>query len=131
MTRQFFDWNEDNTARFVAMYGEGISFTLIAERIGNGLTGTAARKKASRLGLKGRYTTERKPMGPKPVRVAKPTPPKPVAPEAIGPIEDIADGCKFIADDPKRPGWRMCGHPGSPWCEYHAARVFEPRKVAA
>jgi len=128
MTKQFFDWNDANTNALVSLYLEGVSFSIIAERIGNGLTQTAARKKASRLGLKGHVTTTRRLMGP--IRTKKVPKPKPVEREAIGSIEDIGDGCKFIAGDPKKPGWRMCGHPGSPWCDFHASKVFEPRRAA-
>lgn len=126
MTKQFFDWDAATVSQLRALHAEGLSFTLIADAIGRGVTGTALRKKASRLGLKRERAVSTKPMGPK--RQAKP--PKPIEPEAVGPVEDIVDGCKFIAGDPKLPGWRMCGQPGVPWCEFHAAKVYEPKRSA-
>lgn len=126
MNKQFFDWDDATVSQLRAMHAEGLSFTLIADAIGRGITGMALRKKASRLGLKRERAKATKPMGPKRV----PKPPKPIAPESIGPIEDIADGCRFIAGDPKQPGWRMCGHPGAPWCEFHDRLVHEPRRAA-
>lgn len=50
------------------------------------------------------------------------------APEAIGPIDDLAaaGACRWIADDPLVPGWRMCGHPaidGGSWCAFHVTRM--------
>lgn len=127
MTKQFFDWDDATVSQLRALHAEGLSFTLIADAIGRGLTGTALRKKASRLGLKRERAKLTKPMGPK--QSLKPA--KAVEPEAIGPVEDIGDGCKFISGDPKRPGWRMCGHPGEPWCEFHASKVFEKPLVTA
>jgi hypothetical protein len=32
--------------------------------------------------------------------------------------------CTYIHGDPLKPGWRQCGHPGYPWCEYHQARMY-------
>ena len=35
--------------------------------------------------------------------------------------------CRFIAADPRDPGWSFCGkptEPGSSWCPEHAAIVF-------
>lgn len=126
MNKPFFDWDDATVSQLRALHAAGLSFTLIADAIGGGLTGMALRKKASRLGLKRERAKSTKPMGPK--RVSKPS--KPVEPEAIGPIEDIADGCKFVAGDPRQPGWRMCGQPGKPWCAFHASKVFEPRRSA-
>jgi len=121
MNAQTFSWDASATAKLKDLFGAGLSFSLIAARLGT--TRTAARKKANRMGLHRGRPTATKPMGPKPI-------PKRIAPEAIGPVEDIAPGCKFIAGDPKLPGWRMCGHPGSPWCEYHAPRMTVPARSA-
>lgn len=128
MTKQFFDWNEAAVAKLRTLRAAGLSFTLIADAIGGGVTGTSLRKKASRLGLKRERAKTTKVMGPK----RAPKPPEPIAPEAIGPVEDLsaAGNCKWIDADPKQPGWRMCGQPGEPWCEFHLGKVYAP-KVAA
>lgn len=59
--------------------------------------------------------------------------PPPVEPEPIGPINDIATGCKWINEDPRESNWRMCGQPrsdGSSYCAFHNTLVFAPTKRA-
>lgn len=50
-------------------------------------------------------------------------------PEPIGPIGDIpAFGCRFIRGEVNEQ-FRMCGHPGFPWCDYHKSRVQSSGKA--
>lgn len=124
MNAQAFSWDAAATTKLKDLFGAGLSFSLIAARLGT--TRTAARKKANRMGLHRGRPTATKPMGPKPI-------PKPKEPEAIGPIEGISDGCKYIAGDPKQPGWRMCGQDriaSKPFCAFHADRCYEAARSA-
>lgn len=58
--------------------------------------------------------------------------PKTKAPEPIGPIGDFPPigTCRFIAGDPGAK-FQCCGHPGEPFCDHHAKRVYLPKKDKA
>lgn len=79
-----FDWSDENVATLKKLFDEGHSFSVIAKRMGGGLTRNACLGKAHRLGFaqRGRASVPPAPRTVAP-RPAKPSPPsKPSAPAA-------------------------------------------------
>lgn len=132
-------WTPDRIAQLKKLHADGLSFAQIARKIG-GISRNAAIGKALRLGLPVRdKARDRQFSGGRPPRapriVAAPIPIK--APDPIGDLNTIDDrGCRYIADDIRKPGWRCCGHEtaeGTSWCAYHLAivAVKPPKKERA
>lgn len=50
-------------------------------------------------------------------------------PEAVGPIGDFPDrkSCHYPRNKDGEP-FQACGHPGYPWCAYHAAICYAPQR---
>ena len=120
------------TARVQEMWKRNKSFAAIAAELGGGITRNSVCSRIRYMRRNG-FDLTRDPLpaklkAAKPARVQKRrSRAKAVSdamkPEAIGPIEnfpDRMDTCRVIDGDPAQPGWRVCGHPGFPWCEYHS-----------
>jgi hypothetical protein len=103
--------SEGDCATVARMWAEGATGQAIADAIGR--SRNAVSGLVSRLGLPKRST------GPRPAqKIAKNEAPPP----PIGPINDFppTGTCQYTADHPGQGAdWRMCGHPGFPWCEHH------------
>lgn len=129
------DWTEQDIDALKALLAEGLTSSVIAERMGR--TRSAICGKVGRLRQAGGVArpAQRPPAVRKasPTRLAKPAPRKPIAEPiaegALGAPEEMIGrtGCNWIYGDPLLPGWRMCGHPGYPWCAAHASKVFIPK----
>lgn len=115
------------------MWAQGASQRQIAAHIGKSKNAVAGMirdfklpKKTEGRGVPRGWTAKR-------INDAKPKP-KPVipSPDPIGPLNDFPERgtCQFSYGNPGTgEDWRMCGHPGTPWCEHHASRVFMARKT--
>ena len=120
-------FHSSDVRNMVAVFwGEGLSQREIARRIGkhkNVVAGLVHRMKLPKRTTGPRGWTAKR------INDAKPKPKIEIQP--IGPINDIPPKgtCRFIHGNPGTgEDWRMCGHPGHPWCEHHAAKVYNPRK---
>lgn len=65
---------------------------------------------------------------PKTRAIAKPEP-RADEPEVIGPPNDFPPSgtCQYTRDDVAKLDWRMCGHPGFPWCQWHLENRISPK----
>lgn len=145
----FGHWTEKEREKLIDLAAKGYSAAVIATHIPtktrnaicghiwrNNIPWALASARRSSFIRNNTLHPERKP---KPPRIPKPPKPpklvivKPTEPEPLGPIGEIADGCKWIHGDPAIEGWRMCGHEthGS-WCPFHKSRVHQKKsqKVA-
>lgn len=147
-------WTDQRLALLLHLYPQGLSCSVIAKRLGGGLTRNAVIGKIHRMGLPLRGQTSQKaaakktgklfaarwraqsPAG-KAARTAavaprlstEPLPPRHVTDVARVSFEDLTDEhCRFIPDSPTGPAEKQfCGLeviPGSVWCRAHHARVY-------
>ena len=128
-------WSKDDIAKVKELVGEGYSSSQIATVFRT--TRNAVIGIVSRAGLRGHSGVVKKTERHKsaaPAFKSKPLKPEP-APELppIGPIATTADRglCQYPYGDVATPHWRMCGHPGFPWCDYHKTKVFQQKQGAA
>lgn len=134
-------WNHETVEKLLALNEQGLSASVMAAALGNGISRNAVIGKLNRLGVgmhnRGEHAPQRKartysrPPKPKPVKVDVPAP-EPVA--FLGEIgqfpADNHSTCRFSKGDTgTRDGWQMCGHPGYPWCDYHKTVVVEPKRT--
>lgn len=110
-----------------ALWAEGLTQKEIGERLGK--TRNAIAGMIRSFGLPKR--TEGQTRGWAAKRVADAKPKQPPAPDPIGPHNDFPPRgtCQHTADNPGDGDWRMCGHTGFPWCDYHHQRLTIPRKT--
>jgi len=110
-----------------AMWTNGASQREIGRVIGG--TKHVVAGLVKRMGLPARRTTA---SGWAARKIAKALPEPTPGPAPIGPIDDFpgAGACRFPVNADGEP-FQCCGHEGEPWCEFHRAIVFIPRKVAA
>lgn len=146
-----FDWtgHPEIEEKLQTLWSEGISCSRIAKALGHGLTRNAVISKVHRLGLAGRSTVSsmRKAseprVQPKPRLVVVKAPVVPVVEEE--PIT-LGDGshitiltvtdrmCRWPIGDPAATEFHFCGRSpksGSPYCEAHALRAYQPQQTAA
>lgn len=129
-------WDDDTKVKSLKeMWAAGRSCSQIARALGAGISRCAVMGKVSRLGLTREggsitSTPKPKPNHAKPVappRAVKPAPIKKAQephPEPLGAPGEFVSGCQWMHGDVggAQP-WRMCGHPGKPWCPFHAQRA--------
>jgi GcrA cell cycle regulator len=148
----FFDarvkWPEEREDLLRKLFAEGMSFGMIAKELG--LSRNAVIGKAHRMGLKGRkvsaYCLPQPPRerivgcGTKGHRAVEriALPPLPEFTELVIPfsqrktlneLEPIH--CRWPVGDPSKPDFFFCGadkHGSFPYCSFHCARAFEPRR---
>ncbi len=117
-------FHSSDIKRMVAAYWEeGLSQREIARRIGRNKNVVAGL--VNRMGLPKRTTG---PRGWTAHKLAKAKPKVEPAPEAIGPLNDFPPMgmCQYPHGNPGTgEDWRMCGHPGQPWCDYHKPRMTQ------
>lgn len=111
------------------MWSNGASQRDIAQKIGKSKNAVAGM--IARFGLPKKTEGRGVPRGWSAKRINDARPKQEPAPSPIGPLNDFPPHgtCLHTADNPGTgQDWRMCGHPGRPWCEYHAAKGFMARK---
>jgi GcrA cell cycle regulator len=150
--KEAFGWSEDRVSVLKHLWGEGLSATKIANRIG-GVSRNAVIGKVHRLGLPSRIGRQRatrkllafRPTRSKPqginFRAKKPPTQREVvrlvmavemaAPEMLKlDLLDLrADSCRFPCGDPKNHDFGFCGRrkeDGISYCGFHARVVFQP-----
>ncbi len=134
--------------QLIAAVAEGLSFSLVARRLGHGLTRNACIGKARRMGLvcineggsrKGRDSREpRMPNAKMPTlrRTPLPIPTTPMPDALRVPMLDLQYGhCRWPLwshTGSGEPDFPHCGLPKSTgsWCSHHAVTVFGPAKKA-
>lgn len=139
-------WTPERIEELKYLASQGLSNSQIARALG-GLSRNAVIGKLHRMGLTTHNGPSRSPRKISLYSQLHTPPPKepsqrkakirpaPVAladlgpePDAIAPIETIVtNACQWIHGDPQIPGWRMCGHPGKPWCPYHRQRAYQQK----
>jgi len=130
-------WNPEEVETLKAMHSEGCSAGEISRFFNNRYSRNAVIGKIHRLGLQVHGIVMQRHNYPRtraaaPPRVApKPPPvkePDPITDPGGAPLTLLSakqgEGCRWIAGDPRAPGGDIiCGHPGFPWCAFHAARL--------
>lgn len=116
-------WTQSDLDRIKGYLADGFSCSEIArffKTSRNAVIGVVARNNLrGERGVVRKVGAER-PIGPK--IKSRPLPePAPVSQPPIGPaLVSVGRGrCQFIYGDVAGNDWRMCGHPGFPWCDYH------------
>lgn len=156
-------WTDERIKRLKSDWTEGYSASQIAGRLG-GITRNAVIGKVHRMGLAGRVSPCRNEAN-RPSRKVKrhatsvsataikaarkremnaamppdggplPDPQASDVPRVFSVIDLEPHHCRWIAGDPKQPGWGYCGEhriPGQSWCQHHAERAFQsPQEIAA
>lgn len=132
------NWNERAVFQLKSGLNDGLSYSQIALRIGDGCTRSCVSGKVDRLGLgRGMTRSERSksarpPMNRVPllpVHVPEPLPEEPVSMNILL-VNITHKACRWISGDPAINA-TMCGHPqkpNSPYCEFHAGRAYQPIK---
>jgi GcrA cell cycle regulator len=131
-------WTDDRVEQLKQLWGEGLSASQIASRMG-GVTRNAVIGKVHRLGLAGRAT----PAAPKP-KVLSHEVELPVRAASFGldrlypgldrPTVSSISGqqCKWPIGDPTAEDFHFCGQStstGKPYCAYHSQLAFQPSGV--
>ena len=156
-------WTAERSAEVKQLWAEGLSASQIAMRLG-GITRNAVIGKVHRMGLAGRVSPCRNEAN-RPSRKVKrhatsvpataikaarkrkmdaeipidggplPEPQACDVARVFSVIDMEPHHCRWIAGDPKQPGWGYCGDhriPGQSWCQHHAERAFQsPQEVSA
>lgn len=131
-------WGDAEIERITELWKEGCSASQIARALGDKYSRNAVFGKLTRLGVTRVMATRRtKPWSPPQVPRASLHPctvaikaaaplPRADAPLALGGPHEMLTGsvCKFIHGDIQKDDWRMCGHPGHPWCSFHVGIVY-------
>ena len=137
-------WTEERVDQLKTLWTEGLSASQIARVLGEGITRNAVIGKVHRLGLAGRATPSRVdrprlPSAPRLYRAREPEPP--VVEEEPIKLEDgsfvgvltINDRmCRWPIGDPSGDEFHFCGRnpkQGSPYCEAHARKAYQPAQV--
>ncbi|MEQ8667036.1 MAG: GcrA family cell cycle regulator [Rhodospirillales bacterium] len=122
-----FEWTPERIAALIALWEEGLTTSVIGERLG--ITKNAVVGKVHRLGLPKRVTSTRAPA---------PVEEKPMG-EMIK-LDKLSTGmCCWPDGEPGSENFRFCGAPaveGKPYCTEHCRRAYvritkDGRKVAA
>jgi GcrA cell cycle regulator len=147
-------WNDERTELLKKLWGEGLSCSHIASRLG-GVSRNAVIGKVHRLGLSGRTTTVRLKSGRRAKaaveRRRKQAPPKQIGnpafrallaaepfvstaeelvipPEQRKTVDTLEEcSCRWPIGDPQHAEFHFCGKQkvkGLPYCEFHARRAF-------
>lgn len=122
-------------------WANGMTAPVMAAALGHGITSRAVRAKALTLGLGARrgafllpyqvgtgLSMRKEKTAPANVAVQHDD-----APPPIGPVGDFPSGqttCRFIHGDVGRGEWRLCGHPGYPYCQVHFRRCLTPASIS-
>jgi len=122
-----FEWTPERIAALIALWEEGLTTSVIGERLG--ITKNAVVGKVHRLGL--------------PKRVTSPRAPAPVEEKPRGEmikLDKLSNGmCCWPEGEPGSEDFRFCGAPAvpeKPYCVEHCRRAYvritkDGRKVAA
>lgn len=123
-----FEWTPERIAALIALWEEGLTTSVIGERLG--ITKNAVVGKVHRLGLPKRVTSS---------RAAKPAVEEKPMGEMIK-LDKLSNGmCCWPEGEPSTENFRFCGAQaveGRPYCAEHCKRAYvritkDGRKVAA
>lgn len=133
------NWTPERDEQLTLLYGQNISYTKIAEELGN-TSKNACIARARRIGLAARRTTygprtaiQRIHFGSSRPRIENDTEPKPVPEVTVISFLDLsADNCHFPLEGDDSPATVFCGSlavEGKPYCKAHMALCYvKPRK---
>ena len=126
------DWCVDRGDLLTELWQSGHSARQIAERLGDGITRNAVIGKANRLGLskpsKSSVTRQQR----QKERAENVMSLKPPIDEGATIFSLTASTCRWPIGDPGDLDFHFCGAKskvGQPYCEYHAAKAYQPPKV--
>ena len=126
------DWCVDRVDLLTELWQSGHSARQIAERLGDGITRNAVIGKANRLGLskpsKSSVTRQQR----QKERAEKVLSLKPPIDQGATIFSLTASTCRWPIGDPGDLDFHFCGAKskvGQPYCEYHAARAYQPPKA--
>ena len=126
------DWSVDRVDLLTELWQSGHSPRQIAEQLGEGITRNAVIGKANRLGLskpsKSSVTRQQR----QKERAEKVLSLKPPIDEGATIFSLTASTCRWPIGDPGELDFHFCGAQskiGQPYCEYHAAKAYQPPKV--
>lgn len=138
-------WTDERVDQLRSLWTEGLSASQIARVLGDGITRNAVIGKVHRLGLAGRAAPARidRPRLPSAPRVhfRVREPELPVVEEEPLKLDDgsfvgvlaINDRmCRWPIGDPSGDEFHFCGRnpkSGSPYCEAHARKAYQPQQV--
>src|SRR5579871_3475922 len=139
------NWTDDRVEQLRNLWTEGLSASQIARVLGGGVTRNAVIGKVHRLGLAGRAAPSRSdrprlPSAPKASTLRNAMPPAPVVEEDPLTLDDgnfatvltISDRmCRWPIGDPAATEFHFCGRSpksGSPYCEAHARKAYQPQQ---
>lgn len=144
------NWTDERVEQLKTLWTEGLSASQIARTIG-GVTRNAVIGKVHRLGLTGRVAPAQPehPRQPAAVQqrpaVAAAHPEEPPRPQTEEEPQALDDGhfatvltitdhmCRWPIGDPSDGEFHFCGRkvkPGSPYCEAHARKAYQPQQSA-
>lgn len=128
-------WTDDRVKLLRQYYADGLSHSVIAAKIGGGITRNAVIGKAHRIGLPGRLTGRVRPPRPtlfysRPKSLQLPLPLEPQTPCDPISLLDIKERmCRWPIDDPRSADFRFCGQTcEGAYCSQHAAIAYRPVK---
>ena len=126
------DWSVDRVNLLTELWQSGHTARQIAEQLGDGITRNAVIGKANRLGLskpsKSSVTRQQR----QKERAEKVLSLKPPIDEGATIFSLTASTCRWPIGDPGDLDFHFCGAKskvGQPYCEYHAAKAYQPPKV--
>ena len=126
------DWTDNRVALLSDLWQSGYSARQIAERLGEGVTRNAVIGKANRLGLskpsKSSVTRQQR----QKERAENVLHLQPPIDEGATIFSLTASTCRWPIGDPGDLDFHFCGAEskvGQPYCEYHAARAYQPPKA--
>ena len=126
------DWADNRVALLSDLWQSGYSARQIAERLGEGVTRNAVIGKANRLGLskpsKSSVTRQQR----QKERAENVLHLQPPIDEGATIFSLTASTCRWPIGDPGDLDFHFCGAQskvGQPYCEYHAARAYQPPKA--
>jgi len=137
-------WTDERVEQLKGLWNEGLSASQIARALG-GISRNAVIGKVHRLGLAGRAVPTRSERPRTQRRTAIHTAPAPIEVIEEDPIP-LADGhfatvltitdrmCHWPIGDPSENEFHFCGRkprPGSPYCEAHARKAYQPQQLRA
>lgn len=129
-------WPSEDLEKLRYMWNEaGLSGQQISDQFGGRYSRKAVIGKARREKLDSRDTTVNRHLGGRVAGTMRPKPkpavvPPPIdEPAPIGLVENFPSDrttCRYIHGEAGITGWHLCGHPGHPWCQFHASKILIP-----
>ncbi len=138
------NWTDERVEQLKGLWNEGLSASQIARALG-GVSRNAVIGKVHRLGLAGRALPAKidRPRAQRRTAIHNAAPPPEIIEEEPIKLEDgnfatvltISDRmCRWPIGDPSESEFHFCGRKprtGSPYCEAHARKAYQPQQLKA